>query len=78
MRGQRSCDSLKDNSLEGCFLNWGSEVVVDNSLEGFFLNWGSEVVAEYWKRHVAQARSRGITICSFRMMKIWQGWIPFS
>ena len=28
MWGQRSCNSLKDNSLEGCFLNWGSEVVV--------------------------------------------------
>ena len=28
MWGQRLCNSLKDNSLEGCFWNLGSEVEV--------------------------------------------------
>ncbi|NBP39599.1 MAG: hypothetical protein EBV34_14390 [Betaproteobacteria bacterium] len=63
------------SGLGGCFWIWGSEVVAEYSE---VVAEYSEVVAEYWKRHVAQARSRGITICSFRMMKICQEQIPFS
>ena len=42
MWGQRSCNSLKDNSLQGCFLNWGSEVVVGRG----WITGGSLLVEE--------------------------------
>jgi hypothetical protein len=54
MWGQRYCNSLKDNSLEGFFLNWGSEVYVkkkackDMTCKGLYgvRGGGKDVVAD--------------------------------